>query len=301
MKLQLMKQRNLWLSIAAILAVLSVASIMVKGFNLGIDFTGGTLIETRFHQSIEIADVRDVMSEHGLGNSMIQVAGQTDENNATNGTTIFIRTYDLEENERAELMADFSEKFGAFDVLRIERVGATVGAELTQNALIAFAISVVLILLYVSFRFEYRFAISGIIALVYNLLITVGIYCFLQGEVDSNFIAATLTILGYSINDTIVIFDRIRENMKASQRSDDIVEIADFSINQSVRRTIYTVLIILFTTVSLYLFGGDTTRDFALVMTIGFSFGCLTSIFIAPALWLTFKKSNETKEVRTAA
>lgn len=302
MKLQLMKYRNLWLSIAVLFAVLSIASIAVKGFNYGIDFTGGSLIDLRFEKAVDISDVRDIMGKHDLSNSMIQIAGQTEGSDSQTGNNIFIRTRDLSEQERAAIMADFEKELGSFEVLRIEKVGATVGAELTRNALIAFGISVVLILLYVSFRFEWRFAVSGIIALVYNLLVTVGIYSFMQGEVDSNFIAATLTILGFSINDTIVIFDRIRENMKSYKKGDDLVQVVDFSINQSLRRSIYTVLIVLFTTVSLFLFGGDTTRDFALVMTIGFSFGCLTSIFIAPALWILIKgaKDNKQPQVQTA-
>lgn len=299
MKLQLMKYRNIWLSIAVLFAALSIASIAVKGFNYGIDFTGGSLIDLRFEKTVDMSDVRDVMGEHGLSNSTIQIAGKTEGADSQNGENIFIRTRDLSEQERTTLMAEFEQKLGSFEVLRIEKVGATVGTELTRNALISFGISVVLILLYISFRFEWRFAVSGIIALVYNLLITIGIYSFMQGEVDSNFIAATLTILGFSINDTIVIFDRIRENMKNYKKGDDLVQIADFSINQSLRRSIYTVLIVLFTTVSLFLFGGDTTRDFALVMTIGFSFGCITSIFIAPALWIIFRGMKEKKRPQT--
>lgn len=296
MKLQLMKYRKIWLSIAILFAALSIATIAVKGFNYGIDFTGGSLIDLRFEKSVDISEVRDVMGEYDLSNSTIQIAGQSEGVDSQTGENIFIRTRDLSEQERTTLMAEFEKKLGSFEVLRIEKVGATVGAELTQNALIAFGISVVLILMYISFRFEWRFAVSGIIALVYNLLVTIGIYSFMQGEVDSNFIAATLTILGFSINDTIVIFDRIRENMKGYKRGDDLVQIADFSINQSLRRSIYTVLIVLFTTVSLFLFGGDTTRDFALVMTIGFSFGCITSIFIAPALWIIFRGAKEKKQ-----
>lgn len=299
MKLQLMKYRNIWLSIALLFAALSIATIAVKGFNYGIDFTGGSLIDLRFEKSVNISEVRDVMGEYDLSNSTIQIAGQSEGADSQTGENIFIRTRDLSEQERTTLMAEFEQKLGPFEVLRIEKVGATVGAELTQNALIAFGISVVLILMYISFRFEWRFAVSGIIALVYNLLVTIGIYSFMQGEVDSNFIAATLTILGFSINDTIVIFDRIRENMKGYKRGDDLVQIADFSINQSLRRSIYTVLIVLFTTVSLFLFGGDTTRDFALVMTIGFSFGCITSIFVAPALWIIFRGTKEKKQPQT--
>ena len=298
MHLHLMKYRNLWLSIAAIIAVLSIASIAMKGFNYGIDFTGGTLIDVRFDKTTSVGDVREVLSNHQLGASMIQVAGQAD--GAQSGKNIFIRTHDLTDQERSELMADLNSKLGNFQVLRIEKVGATVGGELTRNAMIAFAISVVLILLYITVRFEYRYAISGIIALVYNLLVTVGIYCFIQGEVDSNFIAAILTILGFSINDTIVIFDRIRENMKGFKSGDSIVTVADYSISQTLRRSIYTVLIVLFTTVSLLLVGGDTTREFALVMTIGFSFGCLTSIFIAPALWIMFKGHKDIPAEKTA-
>lgn len=300
MKLQLMKYRNIWLSMAVIIAALSIATISIKGLNLGVDFTGGSLLDLRFEQTVQIGDIREVMAKQDLENSTIQVAGQTEGANSQAGQNIFIRTRDLTENERVTLLTDFEKSFGAFEVLRIEKVGATVGSELTKNAMIAFGISVVLILLYVSFRFEHRFAISGIIALVYNLLVTVGIYVLIGGEIDSNFIAAILTILGFSINDTIVIFDRIRENLKTHKPSESIIDLADFSINQSLRRSIYTVMIVLFTTVSLYLFGGDTTRDFALVMTIGFSFGCVTSILVAPAIWIMIKNFESRKKLKAA-
>ena len=292
MKLQLMKYRTIWLSIAVIFTALSIACLATKGFNLGIDFTGGSLLDVQFEQSINIGDVRDIMDKQDLGNSStIQVAGQSGKD-AQAGNNIFIRTRDLNDGERTTLMKNLGDKFGQFNVLRIEKVGATVGGELTKNALIACGISLVLILLYISARFEYRFAVSGIITLIYNIIITMGIYSFLDGTVDSNFIAAILTILGFSINDTIVIFDRIRENLKSRKPGESLQDLVDFSINQSLKRSIFTVAIVLFTTVALYLFGGDTTKDLALVMTIGFSFGCITSVFVAPAIWLMFKNEK---------
>ena len=292
MKLHLMKYRTIWLSIAVLFTALSIACLATKGFNLGIDFTGGSLIDVRFEKSVSIGEVRDIMDKQDLGNSsMIQVAGQSGKD-AQAGNNIFIRTRDLSDEERVTLMKNLGDKFGQFNVLRIEKVGATVGSELAKNALIACGISLLLILIYISARFEYRFAVAGIISLIYNVLVTMGIYSFLGGTVDSNFIAAILTILGFSINDTIVIYDRIRENLKSRKPGESLMELVDFSINQYLKRSIFTVAIVLFTTVALYLFGGDTTKDLALVMTIGFTFGCVTSVFIAPAIWLMFKNEK---------
>lgn len=293
---KLMNYRTIWLSLSMVIAVLSIAAILLKGFNYGIDFTGGSLLDLQFGQPVAISEVRDVMEKHGYDQSVIQVAGADQEANGLKGSNIFIRTQILEEDQRSVLLDDMEKSLGTFEILRIEKVGATVGGELAKNALIAFGLSVVFMLLFISFRFQFWFAISGVIALVYNLLVTMGIYSFLEGPVDANFIAAILTILGFSINDTIVIFDRLRENLKSVKPDADLVEIANFSIHQTLRRSIYTVLIVLFTTISLYLFGGDTTKDLALVLTIGFSFGCVTSIFVAPSLWLLFKSLTKKRK-----
>ena len=213
-----------------------------------------------------------------------------------------IRTVDLEEQDRKEVMSALSDKLGDYQVLREEKVGATMGTELIMNAIYATIISWILIIAYVSYRFELKFGIAAVLGLIHNVLIVLGAFALTQRQVDSSFIAALLTIIGYSINDTIVIFDRIRENLKLHFRKNgDIVELVNVSIFQTMTRSIYTVCTVLFATFSLYFFGGDTTKDFAFAMLIGFFCGAYTSIFIASPLWVTFKRFSDKRKIAKRA
>ena len=271
--------------------------MVVKGFNFGIDFTGGTIIELRFDDKVGIGQVREVMKGYKLDNSMIQLSG--DESSATEARDVMIRTVDLEENDRKAIMASLKEKLGNYAVLREEKVGATMGAELLMNAAMATLLSWLLIVAYVSFRFEFRFGIAAVLALVHDVLVVLGVFSILQKQVDSSFVAALLTIVGYSINDTIVIFDRIRENLRLHfRRGGDIVELANRSIYQTLTRSLYTVLTVLFTTFALYWFGGDTTKDFSFALLVGFFSGCYSSIFVASPLWVTLRNWHEAKKTR---
>ncbi|HJG08126.1 MAG TPA: protein translocase subunit SecF, partial [Megamonas hypermegale] len=215
---------------------------------------------------------------------------------------VMIRTVDLEEQDRKEVMSALSDKLGDYQVLREEKVGATMGTELIMNAIYATIISWILIIAYVSYRFEFKFGIAAVLGLIHNVLIVLGAFALTQRQVDSSFIAALLTIIGYSINDTIVIFDRIRENLKLHFRKNgDIVELVNVSIFQTMTRSIYTVCTVLFATFSLYFFGGDTTKDFAFAMLIGFFCGAYTSIFIASPLWVTFKRFSDKRKIAKRA
>ncbi len=281
-------RRKLWYLISLCVIIPGIVSMFVKGFNFGIDFTGGTIIELRFDEKVAITQVRDVMKEYNLDNSMIQLSG--DASDAVEARDVMIRTVDLEENDRKAIMATLQEKLGSYSVLREEKVGATMGSELLMNAAIATLLSWVLIVVYISFRFEYRFGIAAVLALVHDVLIVLGIFSILQKQIDSSFVAALLTIVGYSINDTIVIFDRIRENLRLHfRRGGDVVELANRSIYQTLTRSLYTVCTVLFTTFALYWFGGETTKDFSFALLVGFFSGCYSSIFVASPLWVTLR------------
>jgi len=207
-----------------------------------------------------------------------------------------IRTIDLEENERKAVMASLKSDVGSYQVMREEKVGATIGGELIMNAVMALVISWVLIILYVAARFEFRFGIAAVLALVHDILIVLAFFSFTQRQVDSSFVAALLTIVGYSINDTIVIFDRIRENLKLHfRRGGDVNELVNRSVYQTLTRSLYTVFTVLFTTFALYFFGGETTKDFAFALLVGFASGCYSSIFIASPLWITLRNWAEGK------
>ncbi|MBR5162839.1 MAG: protein translocase subunit SecF [Schwartzia sp.] len=288
-------RRKLWYFISLCVIIPGIVSMFVRGFNFGIDFTGGTLIELRFDEKVSIGAVREVMKGYDLDNSMIQLFG--DASDATEARDVMIRTVDLEESDRKAVMASLKEKLGAYSVLREEKVGATMGAELLMNAALATLLSWLLIVAYVSFRFEFRFGIAAVLALIHDVLVVIGVFSILQKQVDSSFVAALLTIVGYSINDTIVIFDRIRENLRLHfRRGGDIVELANRSIYQTLTRSLYTVCTVLFTTFALYWFGGDTTKDFSFALLVGFFSGCYSSIFVASPLWVTLRNWSEAKK-----
>ena len=289
-------KRKIWYAISSVLIIASLFFMVTRGFNMGIDFTGGTIIDLRFEKAVNINDVRAVLNEYDLSNSTIQLSGEN--SSSTESENVMIRTVDLEEQERKEVMAALTDKLGAYQVLREEKVGATMGTELIMNAVYATIISWLLIIAYVSYRFEFKFGISAVLGLAHNVIIVLGAFALTQRQIDSSFVAALLTIIGYSINDTIVIFDRIRENLKLHFRKNgDIVELVNTSIYQTMTRSIYTVSTVLFATFALYFFGGDTTKDFAFALLIGFFCGAYTSIFIASPLWVTFRRYSDKKRL----
>lgn len=289
-------KRKIWYAISSLLIIASLFFMVTRGFNMGIDFTGGTIMDLRFEKAVNINDVRAVLNEYDLSNSTIQLSGEN--SSSTESENVMIRTVDLEEQERKEVMAALTDKLGAYQVLREEKVGATMGTELIMNAVYATIISWLLIIAYVSYRFEFKFGISAVLGLAHNVIIVLGAFALTQRQIDSSFVAALLTIIGYSINDTIVIFDRIRENLKLHFRKNgDIVELVNTSIYQTITRSIYTVSTVLFATFALYFFGGDTTKDFAFALLIGFFCGAYTSIFIASPLWVTFRRYSDKKRL----
>lgn len=295
-RFDILKRSKLWFAISLLIIIPGIFCMFTKGFNFGIDFTGGTIIEMEFQQEVTLPQVRDVLREYNLDNATIQLSG--DASNVEASKDVMIRTMDLEENERKAVMASLKDEIGDYTVLREEKVGATIGGELITDALMATVISWILIILYVSYRFEWRFGVAAILTLIHDVLIVLSVFSFLQKQVDSSFVAAILTIIGYSINDTIVIFDRIRENQRLHfKRGGDLNELANRSIYQTLTRSLYTVFTVLFTTFALYFFGGDTTKDFSFALLIGFFSGSYSSIFIASPLWVVLKNRFPAKKI----
>lgn len=295
-RFDILKRSKLWFAISLLIIIPGIFCMFTKGFNFGIDFTGGTIIEMEFQQEVTLPQVRDVLREYNLDNATIQLSG--DVSNVEASKDVMIRTMDLEENERKAVMASLKDEIGDYTVLREEKVGATIGGELITDALMATVISWILIILYVSYRFEWRFGVAAILTLIHDVLIVLSVFSFLQKQVDSSFVAAILTIIGYSINDTIVIFDRIRENQRLHfKRGGDLNELANRSIYQTLTRSLYTVFTVLFTTFALYFFGGDTTKDFSFALLIGFFSGSYSSIFVASPLWVVLKNRFPAKKI----
>ena len=288
-KLNIAGHTKLWFIMSLIVIIPGIFCMFTKGFNFGIDFTGGTIIDMKFEQPVTISQVRTSLAKYGLDGATIQLSGA--QSDVMESQDVMIRATDMEEDQRKEVMASLKTDVGDYQVLREEKVGATIGGELITNAVLALVVSWILIIAYVAYRFEWRFGVAAVLALIHDILIVLSVFSLTGRQVDSSFIAALLTIVGYSINDTIVIFDRIRENLKLHfRRGGDIAQLVNTSILQTLTRSLYTVFTVLFTTRALYLFGGDTTQDFAFALLIGFACGCYSSIFIASPLWIVFRK-----------
>ena len=291
-KFDIAGHRKIWFLISLVLIIPGFICMGMRGFNFGIDFTGGTIIDMRFEQPVTLAEIRSSLAKYDLDGSTIQLSGA--ETGVESSENVMIRTVDLEETQRKEVMASLTQDVGPYTVLREEKVGATIGGELITNAVLALVISWALIILYVAYRFDWRFGVAAVLALIHDIVIVLAVFSFTQRQIDSSFIAALLTIVGYSINDTIVIFDRIRENLKLHfRRGGDVNELVNRSIYQTLTRSLYTVFTVLFTTFALYWFGGETTKDFAFALLIGFASGCYSSIFIASPFWIVLRDRTE--------
>lgn len=285
----IVKNYKIFFSITIIFLLIGFGSIVTRGFNLGIDFTGGSIVDLTFENPVNVAQVRDVLKEHDMGNSIIQLENS---DGKTEANSVLIRTGVVEDTELRATMNDLQSKLGNYQIQRVEQVGATIGSELVQQAAMAIVLSWVLMIAYITFRFEFKFAIAAIIALIIDVLVVLSYFSLFQMEMDSSFVAALLTVVGYSVNGTIVIFDRIRENLKIHRRSESLGEMVDNSIWQCMTRTIYTVATSLFAIVSIFLFGGETIHNFSFDMLVGFASGAYTSIFLAGPMWMFLKNKK---------
>ena len=285
----IVKNYKIFFSITIIFLLIGFGSIVTRGFNLGIDFTGGSIVDLTFENPVNVAQVRDVLKEHDMGNSIIQLENS---DGKTEANSVLIRTGVVEDTELRTTMNDLQSKLGNYQIQRVEQVGATIGSELVQQAAMAIVLSWVLMIAYITFRFEFKFAIAAIIALIIDVLVVLSYFSLFQMEMDSSFVAALLTVVGYSVNGTIVIFDRIRENLKIHRRSESLGEMVDNSIWQCMTRTIYTVATSLFAIVSIFLFGGETIHNFSFAMLVGFASGAYTSIFLAGPMWMFLKNKK---------
>ncbi|MGI6065420.1 MAG: protein translocase subunit SecF [Bacillota bacterium] len=288
---EIVKRRKIWYLLSLFIIIPGIISLFIQGLNLGIDFEGGNLMQIKFTQEVSSSEVRDVFSQHVEEGFSVQ---ETEDNN------YLVRTAVMSEEQNQAIIADLTSQLGENEVLRNEHVGPVIGKELTLNALYALVIASVLMVIYITFRFEFRFAIAAIIALLHDVFVILGVFSFLQLEVDSSFVAAVLTIVGYSINDTIVIFDRIRENLNITRKIEDITKLVNESLMQTLARSINTVLTTLFPLVALLLFGGVTIKTFALALFIGIVSGCYSSIFIASSIWIDLRNIYTQKKITKA-
>ena len=260
-----------------ILVILSLVVILIKGLNLGVDFKGGTLIELRIDNSaVNISEIRQSFLKMNLGDVNVKKFGKEND--------YLVKIEQLEsdgENFIQSINDKLSKDLGTtVNFRRVEKVGPKVSNELLKAGMLAITLSLAAMLIYIWIRFEWQFSLGAIAALVHDVLITVGIFSFLSYEVNLSIIAAVLTIVGYSMNDTVVIFDRIRENLK-KYSSSNIIDTSNLSTNQTLSRTLITSVTTLLALLSIYIFGGAILKGFSFAMIIGVIIGTYSSIFVA--------------------
>lgn len=289
----IVKNWKVFFAITFIFLMIGYGSMIFRGFNLGIDFTGGSIMDLKFEKPAQVAQVREVMSRHDLGAAVIQLEGS--DSTVTSSQGVLIRTPVIADQDRTQIMSDMEQSLGKFEIRRVENVGATIGRELIMQAAIAIFLSWVLMILYITMRFQLNFALAAIFALMIDVSVTLSWFSLLQLEIDSTFVAALLTVVGYSVNGTIVIFDRIRENMRVHRRSETVTDMIDNSIKSTLTRTVYTTLTTLFAIVAIFLFGGESIHNFSFAMLVGCCSGTYTSILLAGTFWLFLqhKKAGE--------
>jgi len=275
--------------LSLILIIISIGSIIYKGLNFGVDFKGGTLIELRVENAeIRIGDVRQSFLKMNLGDVNVKKFGKEND---------FLIKFEGNDKNKENFVEDIkiqlSKDIGNnFSFRRVEDVGPKVSGELLKSGLIAIVLSLSAMLIYIWIRFEWQFSLGAIIALVHDVIVTIGFFSILEFEINLSIVAAVLTIVGYSMNDTVVIFDRVRENLK-KYTSKTINEISNLSINETLSRTIITSLTTLLALLSIFFFGGEILKGFSFAMILGVIFGTYSSIFIANPILIRLKVNQK--------
>lgn len=282
-----MGKRKLAMGFSIILIVISLGLLFTRGLSFGIDFTGGTLIEVAYPDAVELGGIRDVLQEAGFSDIQVQHFGTARD--------VLIRIAPRANTASAKLSEDVMTALksadSAVEKRRVEFVGPQVGGELTEQGGLAVLYSLIGILIYVAMRFEYRFSLGAVAALIHDVIITLGVFSLFQVEFDLTVLAAILAVIGYSLNDTIVVFDRIRENFR-KMRKGSPTQIMNASINQTLSRTLMTSGTTMLVLVALFLLGGEIIHSFALALIVGVFVGTYSSIFVAGALSLALGVSK---------
>lgn len=262
---------------SATLLLVSIVSLAVLKLNVGIDFTGGSVIEVGYRQSVELQPIRNALASSGFSDAIVQHFGSAKE--------VLIRLVPKVDQDKAELSSQIiavlnEASESRIDVRRVDFVGPQVGEELTEDGGLAVLYALIAILIYVSWRFEFRFSLGAVAALIHDVVITLGIFSVLQLDFDLSVLAAILAVIGYSLNDTIVVFDRVRENFRKIRKK-TALEITNISINQTISRTLMTSFTTLLVLLSLFFLGGEVIHSFALALIIGVVVGTYSSVYVA--------------------
>ena len=285
-----MRLRKPAMIFSGVLMLMSLISLFTFKLNVGIDFTGGSIIEVGYQQAVELEPIRNALENQSFGDAIVQHFGSASE--------VLIRLVPDADKDKAELSSEIIGLLQAandaeIDVRRVDFVGPQVGEELTEDGGLAVLYALIAILIYVAFRFEYRFSLGSVAALVHDVVITLGIFSVLQLDFDLSVLAAILAVIGYSLNDTIVVFDRVRENFRKIRKKTSL-EVVNISINQTISRTLMTSFTTLLVVLSLFFLGGEAIHAFAMALIIGVLVGTYSSIYVATttALVLGISRSD---------
>lgn len=288
MQIGVIRNCKKYLGLSLVLVIISIAVLIFKGLNYGIDFSGGNLIQVKFENNITLKEINSVLDN--VAKEVPQLSPNSRKVQVSEDNTVIIRSQELSESQKELVLEDLKE-VGTYKLDKVDKVGASIGKELKTSAIYSLVIGTVLIILYITLRFEFLFSIGAVTALLHDIIIAVGVIAILGYEVDTPFIAAVLTILGYSINNTIVVFDRVRENLRRKTKEKlSFEEILDKSINQVMIRTINTSVTTLFAIIAILIFGGDSLRTFIVTLLVGILAGTYSSIFIATSVMYLLDK-----------
>ncbi len=292
-------QRRYAYVFSALLILIGLVSLLFhRGIEYSIDFTGGTSLQISFEKPIDAGQIRNSISDIGFGNAEIKQIGTDSENQ------FIIRVEQMQEGSdiatvlEDELTKDISDN--PYDIRAVMEIGPKIGGELRQAAMMAILFALLGILIYISWRFEFKFAVGAVVALFHDVLITLGVFSILNLEVSLAVVAAFLTIVGYSLNDTIVVFDRIRENLKVMRRESP-ENIFNYSLNQTLSRTVITSLTTLLVVLVLYFIGGEVIHDFSFALIIGIVIGTYSSLYVASPLVLEWQLRTDQKKIRKSS
>ena len=289
-RINIVKYTSLWIGIAALVIILSILLFFIRGLNWGLDFTGGTLIEYRLGKPFNsVGEIRPLLAEFNLEKSFLQ---KTEDNG------VIIRVKELSKETRNAITQKLSAHFGKAELVRVEFIGPVIGAELKRAAIIATILGLIAQVIYISLRFKPDMALAADIALVHDICAVILAFILTQKEINTPFIAILLTVVGYSINDTVVIFDRIRENLKLRPRDskETFPQLVNRSILENLTRSINTVLTTILAVLVVYFLGGSAIKDFAFGLTVGIAAGGYSSIFIAAPVLVLLRKRQWLKE-----
>ncbi len=283
-----MSHRKISMVFSIILILISISSLAMHGMKLGLDFTGGTIIEVAYPDSVELSPIRDTLHNNGFADAIVQHFGSANE--------VLVRVAPKEGVTSADISTKIFDLLLAQDSMvqsrRVEFVGPQVGEELTETGGLAMLAALGCILVYVALRFEYRFALGSVVALAHDVIVVLGIFSVFNIEFDLTVLAAILAVIGYSLNDTIVVFDRIRENFRLIRKA-KAIEVIDLSLNQTLSRTLITSLTTLLVLVALFIFGGELIHGFATALLIGVLIGTYSSIYVASTILVVMDISKE--------